>query len=236
MHKELYQRTFGDILKAAVEENLMASLETIPSNEVLQAEYVPSSVLWNRIRKIVRKDHRRTLWRKAMQSTKKVAILLAIIIPVSLGSLLSVEASRTAILNFIFNWKSDHVDIHFQQAGSSPSAQSPQNAAIPEYLPSGFIKTREVKVGPLHRLTYQNSSKESIVFDQVPLAKAGTLVIDSEHTNYREITINGQKASLFAAKTADDSTFILWRSRQTAFLIRSKINQNELIRIAESVK
>lgn len=132
MHKELYQRTFGDILKAAVEENLMASLETIPSNEVLQAEYVPSSVLWNRIRKIVRKDHRRTLWRKAMQSTKKVAILLAIIIPVSLGSLLSVEASRTAILNFIFNWKSDHVDIHFQQAGSSPSAQSPQNAAIPE--------------------------------------------------------------------------------------------------------
>ena len=84
--------------------------------------------------------------------------------------------------------------------------------------------------------TYENGKGASVTFTQTPLDKAGKMSIDSEHTTYREITIQGKKAVLFEAKRAEDRSYVLWQSKKTSFVLSSVISKDELIRIAESAE
>lgn len=238
MHSEkLRSQLFQDILKAAAEENLMRSVDALPPDDELKKEYGPSPELWRKVREKVRQAYRKARLRKAVKITKKVAVILAIIIPISLGSLLSVQASRNAIFNLILDWKSDHTNIHYEEASSGMLREIPEPGLFaPKYIPSGFSKSKETKVGSSTHIIYTNKSDVSIVFEQCPASKAGTLQVDSEHTNYSEISIHGQKASLFAAKTPNDNTFIVWQDDQTAFMINSTGDKNELIKMAESIE
>jgi len=235
---ELNSRLFDTILKAAVEEDFQRELDALPAEGALKKEYEPSTELRQKIREIVKSDHHKVIVKNALRYAKKVAVIFAIIIPISLGSLLSVEASRNVIFNSVFEWKADHVDIYFQDTSSKQPAQNVDKSGSyqPQYLPEGFSEIETVKYGETQRIKYQNKEKVSIVFEQTPLAEEGTTTVDTEHSTYKEITINGQKASLFAAKTPNDKTYILWQNERTSFLLNSTIDQQELIKIAENMK
>jgi len=238
---ELYDRVFETFLQAAVEENFQGELNALPAEEALRKEYAPSPEQKQRIQKAIRKAYYKSLRHKAASIAKKVAVIVAIIVPISLGSLLSVEASRNAIFNSVLDWKSDHVDIHFQEDSSGLPRKSVQGAEEvslyqPQYLPDGFAKSEAVKFGPTLQTKYLNKENVSIIFDQTPLSKEGTIALDTEHSTFREITINGQKASLFAANTPEDNTFILWQDKKTSFMLCSTVDQKELIKMAENIK
>ena len=235
---ELNSRLFDTILKAAVEEDFQRELDALPAEGALKKEYEPSTELRQKIRKIIKSDHHKVIVKNALRYAKKVAVIIAIIIPISLGSLLSVEASRNIIFNSVFEWKADHVDIYFKDTSSKQPAQNVDKSGSyqPQYLPEGFSEIETVKYGETQRIKYQNKEKVSIVFEQTPLAEEGTTTVDTEHSTYKEITINGQKASLFAAKTPNDKTYILWQNGKTNFLLNSTIDQQELIKIAENIK
>ena len=235
---ELNRQLFDTILKAAVTENFQLELNAMPTQEVLAKEYTPSSEFRQRILRMVKKEYHKTTFRKIMQTAKRVAVIIAILIPVSLGSLLSVEASRTVIFNSVLDWKADHVDIYFQQESSSQPSQVTNESGLyqPEYLPNGFDESSTMKIGPTHEIIYQNIENISIIFDQAPISKSGKTGVDTEHTTYKEITINGQKASLFAAKTPNDKTYIFWQIGKVSFKLSSSIGQQELVKMAESIK
>jgi hypothetical protein len=238
---ELYDRVFETFLQAAVEENFQGELNTLPPEEVLRKEYAPSPEQKQKIQKVIKKAYYQSLRHKAASIAKKAAVIIAIIIPISLGSLLSVEASRNAIFNTVLDWKSDHVNVHFQEDSSGQSRQSAQGADEgglyqPQYLPDGFTESKTIKVGPILQTKYLNKENVSILFDQTPLSKEGTIALDTEHSTYRKITINGQKASLFAANTPEDKTFILWQDKKTSFMLSSTVDQKELIKMAENIK
>jgi hypothetical protein len=235
-NSELHNKLFNDMLKAAVEENLMNSLDTLPPAEVLNQEDPFSNGFYKKLMRISKKYYRKSLLRRSSRIAKRAAVFAAVGIFISLGSLLSVEASRNVIFNSVKEWKADHVDIYFQEKNGSGRQASNSGETLFDlpYLPSGFIKSKEMQIGPLYRIVYQNKENESIVFDQAPLSEEGKMMVDTEHTTYQEISINGQKASLFTAKTADDKTVILWQNGKTSLKISSKIGKDELIRMAEN--
>ncbi|WP_444643202.1 DUF4367 domain-containing protein [Caproiciproducens sp. R1] len=235
---KLHCKLFNDMLKAAVEENLMESLDAIPSEEELKKEYSLSEEFHQKILKIAKKQSRKSLFLRSSRITKKVAVFVAMGILISFGSLFSVEASRNFIFNSILDWKADHVDIYFQEKNSSSSEGQVSNLGGRlfnlQYLPAGFTETKETEIGPRYRITYQNEKNESIFFDQAPLSEEGKMMVDTEHTVYKEISINGQKASLFTARAAGDKTFVLWQNDETSLMISSTISQDELIKMAEN--
>ena len=235
---ELNSQLFETILKAAVAEDFQRELDAIPTADILKKEYVPSPELRLKIQRMVKKENHKAVFHKIMQIAKKAAVIVAIIIPVSLGSLLSVEASRNAIFNAVMEWKSDHANISFQQDSSSQALQDIDETSLykPQYLPAGFAELEVSKYGNIQRIKYQNKENVNIILEQGPLSKVGRMMVDTEHTTYKEITLNGQKAFLFAAKTPNDNTYILWQSGKISFEIKAPISQQELIKMAESVK
>lgn len=238
---ELNIRLFDTLLKAAAVEDFQNELDALPSEQELNREYAPSEQLEKGIRSLIRESDRRRRRKKLSRLAKRAAVIAAIVIPISIGSLLSVEASRNAIFNSVMEWKAEHVDIHFQETTSGASEEEPPADEQPEvwepqYLPEGFFVAEEKNVGPVHMTTYENGKGASVTFTQTPLDKAGKMSIDSEHTTYREITIQGKKAVLFEAKRAEDRSYVLWQSKKTSFVLSSVISKDELIRIAESAE
>nr|WP_319489503.1 DUF4367 domain-containing protein [uncultured Caproiciproducens sp.] len=238
---ELNNQLFNELLKVAAEEDLQLELDAMPAAEELKKEYAPSTELRKKFLKLIKESDHQRRRQKLLQFAKRAAVIVAIIIPVSIGSLLSVEASRNFIFNSVLEWKADHVDIHFEDTVSAVSGQESPAEERPEvwepqYLPEGFLVAEEKDVGPVHMITYENGKGATVTFTQTPLDKAGKMSIDSEHTTYHEITIKGEKAVLFEAKRAEDRSYVLWQSKKTSFVISSVISKDELIRIAESAE
>ncbi|MDF2632126.1 MAG: hypothetical protein K0Q85_722 [Caproiciproducens sp.] len=231
-------KLFDAILETAVRDDFEQELEKIPSEEDLSKEYSISAGLQGEIKKIIEDGHRKIWLQKVRRISKKAAVVIAVIIPITLAGLFSVEASRTAIFNAILDWQSDHATIHFEESSSSQAPQSMLTDGFykPVYLPDGFVEGKITKIGASARITYQNKDKTTIRFNQSPVSKEGSISVDTEHTVYSEITINGYKASLFAGKTSKDDTILVWRNKTNSFTLISPISKDELLKIAENIK
>ena len=150
---ELNIRLFDTLLKAAAVEDFQNELDALPSEQELNREYAPSEQLEKGIRSLIRESDRRRRRKKLSRLAKRAAVIAAIVIPISIGSLLSVEASRNAIFNSVMEWKAEHVDIHFQETTSGASEEEPPADEQPEvwepqYLPEGFFVEEKRMSGP----------------------------------------------------------------------------------------
>ena len=231
-------KLFDTILESAVKDDFEQELEKMPSEEDLAKEYSLSSGLQEKINKIIANGRRKIRLQKIRRISKKAAVIVAVIIPITLAGLFSVEASRTAIFNAILDWQSDHATIHFEDSTSSQAPQSmPVDAFYkPVYLPDGFTEGKTTKMGTSVHIVYQNKDQTTLLFDQSPVSEEGSISIDTEHTVYSEITIDGYKASLFTGKTSKDNTVLVWRNKTNSFTLISTINKDELLKIAENIK
>ncbi|QAT48496.1 DUF4367 domain-containing protein [Caproiciproducens sp. NJN-50] len=234
---ELNRQIFEAMLKAAVNEDFERELRDLPSEKDLTDGCELSPAAKSKIEKAIHQSYRRSIARRAGKTAKRVAVLLAVIIPVALGSLLSVEATRNAIFNAFMDWKSDHIDIHYQEGGNSSSEPSSGVAAVkPKYLPEGFFEAGTVETGSETEVTYQNTQGDTILLRQYPMPEGGNTGIDTEHTTRKEIKIQGENASLFIANSPDDKSYLIWSYDSRSFLLSSKIAPEELVKIAESME
>lgn len=236
---QIKHQVFEIMLKTAVAEKFYGELKTIPEDWDLPEDCRLSPHAEKKIERMIRSAGRRSLFLKVQKAAKRAAVAAAVIIPVSLGSLLSVQASRKAIFNALLDWKSDHVSIHYQDRGASPGAKSSSSgdsAVKPGYLPEGFAEARAARIGSKYETEYRNGRGEKILLDQSPLSEEGTIEIDTEHTTRKEIEIHGEKAFLFVADTPGEKSYLVWKSRTGSFLLSSEISSDQLVKIAESME
>lgn len=236
VNTDLRSKLFGVILESAVKDNFQQELAQIPDQKELTA-YQPSPELNQKISQIIAKSNRKLRLLKIKKTAKRAAVIVAVMIPVATAGLFSVEASRNIIFNAFLDWKSNHVEMHYEEEGSDRPSQKSAKAdiSLPAYLPDGFTQSNFDQAGATTVIEYRNKDNVKIRFMECPISRAGTSAIDTEHTVYQEIIINGYKASLFAAKTPKDSTILVWRNKTTSFTLLSPIDKEELIKMATSV-
>lgn len=237
---EIKNQVFEVMLKAAVEENFEKKLKELPQTENLPDDCELSESTKYKIQRMIRKASRDVSLSKLRKTAKKAAVVIAVIIPISLGSLLGVEASRNAIFNAFLDWKSNHVDIHYQDKEVSSnenqtSSASGSSAIKPQYLPEGFFESQAVKIGPKNETEYQNSKGVKIFLDQIPLSQEGTIAVDTEHAARKEIEIQGKKAALFVADSSGAKSYLAWEDHSYSFLLSSEISSDQLVKIAQSM-
>lgn len=234
---EMKDRLFEIMLRAAVEEDFNRELQKLPKEEDLADDCELSLPTRIKIEKMIRESYRHSILFRVGKIAKKAAVVAAIIVPVSLGSLLSVEASRNAIFNALLEWKSDHADIRYQEEGASSDKKSSVSDSIiePAYLPNGFAEARKVTVGHKTEIEYQNQQGEKILLSQGPLSEGGNLGVDTEHTTEKEIEINGEKAFLFTADSSGGNSYLAWNDHSRSLLLSSEIPPEQLVKIAESM-
>jgi len=235
---ELNRQIFEAMLKSAVNENFEEELRSLPLEKDLTDDFELSPGAKSKIEKAIRKSYCRSVFRRAGKASKRVAILLAVLLPVVLGSLLSVEATRNAIFNAFTDWKSDHIDIQYQERKDSSAVPPSSDVSVmkPQYLPEGFFEVRTSHFGKKAEIVYQNSKDISIFFNQSPLSEEGHIGVDTMHTTRTEIEIQGNQASLFTANSTGELSYLIWRNQISSFSLSSEIAPDELVKIAKSIK
>lgn len=235
---KMKEQIFEVMLEEAVKENFQKELQTLSAAKGLAEDLELSQASQKKIEKMIQDANRHIFRQHVRKTAKKVAVIAAIVIPVSVGTLLSVDASRNAIFNALLEWKSDHVDIKYQD-GQESSAQTPVSGSFiakPTYLPEGFVEVQTMKIGLKNETVYENNQKVKIIFNQIPLSEEGTISIDTEHTTKKEIQINEKKATLFVANDPEGISYLAWKDHTYSFLLSSKISSDKLVKIAESTK
>lgn len=235
--KEMKDQIFEVMLQTAVKENFEKELHELPTAKELTDDYELSESTRKEIEKWIKTANHKSTRLRMQKAAKRAAVIAAIIIPVSMVSLLSVEASRNVIFNAVMNWASDHVNIQYQDGqNSSGKTSSPDDSEIkPRYLPEGFIEAEINQTDLSFTIQYRNDRGELILFRKSPLSKQGSLLVDTEHTTHKEIEIQGEKASLFIADKPDEMSYLLWKNHSYSFQLSSKIPPEELVKMAESV-
>lgn len=233
--RELRSRLFDAVLETALQEDFRRELDALPDGG--SDGWEPSAELDRGIERLIHDARHREARKKFRKNARRTALAAALLVMISFGSLMSVEASRNAIFNAIVSLQSDHAEIQFREEESSGAQESESIGAFrPTYLPDGFTEVKTVKIGTTFRTEYQNGQGVSITFYQFPLSEEGINTVDTEHTTHREIQINGQKADLFQAETPKDKSSVVWRSSTTSFILVSTLDADETIRMAESVQ
>lgn len=223
---------FDSLLKVAVSDALKDEMAELPVNEELNDKFRTSPELDKRINKLVFQGKIKYKMRHFVKVNHKTAACFMVIIVLSSCTLLCVEATRNVILNTLVNQFGKYTQIQF---GDSSMDDQQMNIYRPAYLPEGYKKTSEELYGNAALLIYSNGSDAEIVLKQ-RLAEDGTALIDNENTNYTKVDISGNTAYLFKALKDDNFNVLLWKSGDVVFELTSKVNSDELIRMANSLE
>ena len=211
---------FDTLIKLSVSEALEKEISSLPSIEGLNQEYEPSQALDKRINSIISKGCRRFKIKWFSKKLRKIAAFICILFTMSSVVLLSVCATRNAILNAVIQLQKKYAEAKF--VGSATSATYQQLIC-----PKDFVKVQVKKFGNTVIVTYSNKDGKEILFSQWGYNK-GVSLVDNENTNYMETEISGEKAHLFKAQTEEDSNTLIWQSKGIVFELTPKISSDEL--------
>lgn len=221
---------FDALLKIAVSDAMKNEMDALPTNEELNTVYIPSTELNQRIAKMIHQGMKKSKHKRYSKKMRKLAAGIVIIFALSSITVLSVEATRTVILNTIVEQFSQYTEIKFEESDSEKQA----DIYRPTYLPEGYEEVSMHTSGSTVVLIYSDKTDNEISFIQRP-AVEGTALVDNERNEYLELEIAGNKAYLFEANKGRIVNVLLWKVEGTGFELFSQISTEELIKIANSV-
>lgn len=138
------------------------------------------------------------------------------------------EAVRERITKLIERVTSRHTEY---QLVSDEDITIAKNRFAPIYVPEGFALKQDFYSGSTSELYYENGSGQ---YFGIGISSTGAVLqADTENANVEPITIWGREGRII---TKEDYTIIIWSTEERIFDVYGTIDQEELIKIAESIK
>ena len=228
--KEIDNHLFETLLKLAVTQDHYHELASIPSEDELSGQYFVTPEFERKIRRLIRKEKYSHIPKLVGQYILKIAAGVAIILALTLGTILTVPEVRATVLNVIIEWFDTNTSYRFSESSETTVVLRPS------YLPTGFHESSISQTGSMTTIIYKDIEDNSIYYICAPIHAGYSFAIDNEHSDHSQITINGIKADLYKAQTDQDSTHIIWQENQTSLHLMSTITYQELIKMAESIQ
>lgn len=196
-----------------------------------------------KIRKMLRHHKRKEAVKKFFISAKKAFPKVAVFFFVAfIGftvAITTVSAFRTRVFNLIIEIKKDYTDIKLKE-NNEPSTSS-STSMIPSnwdneyylsYVPHGFKISKVESQEVTKIIQYTNDKGDFIIFSQSSNENTD-MMVDTENAITQKIDINGHEGILIQKNGLNT---IVWRKDNNLFSLMSKIDKNELIKAAESIK
>lgn len=182
---------------------------------------------------------RKKLWKTSQKVFTKVAVFIFIVILGISILAVGVEAFRGKLLNFIVEIQEEYTKIEVKDNNddllddiSNVNIQDWDDLYLPTYIPKGFSPSITEDTSKMINIHYSNTVGDTVIFSQYK--EIGTdLKIDTQDADTEVIIIQGEEGIL-AEKDGDNS--IVWHNHESAFIIRSTIDKEELIKMAESIE
>ena len=152
--------------------------------------------------------------RKSISGLVKAAAYGIVLLGLSATLVLSVDALRVPVLNFILEQKEKCSILRFDDQTHPPESHaSVLSTGIAHLIPADYtliLETAEDS-GTIH-LFYQNSRQETFSVDITPAS--GQLLVDTEGTEQQEVSVNGHEAVFFSG----DGYRILWTDAEAQLI------------------
>lgn len=213
-----------DLLYELVPKAEKFLLDQLPTEKELN--YIFSKVFDNKMKKLLKKNSDKYF----MKSFKKIAVTFLIISSIILTTVMSVEALRAKIFKVIKEIYKELTSISFIVDNDDSNIDF--IVMEPEYIPKGFDKIDTEKLYSMIFITYKNEAGEEIIYKQNKITN-GTSIIDTENAEIENIVINGYKGQIVYK---NETNHLIWLDNEYLYSIRSTIEKEELIKMAESIK
>jgi len=218
-------KDFDDLLYYAVP---LAAKELMDEMELPEKEPEFSKEHDAKMQKLFRRERNKLLINKISVYSKRVAIVLFITLVVAGLSLLSVEAWRIKVLNFVMEIKQTHSEINLSEEKTGDTYNSDQVSF--EYIPKGFkLENSDLKENRIY-LLFKNDDQ---FFEFIMIRADGQMGIDTEQAQVKKININGNEAIY---STNNNINVLLWHDSNYVYSLEGNIIENELVNIAKNIK
>lgn len=210
-------------------ERLM--LDQIPPEQELNHHF--SRRFRRKMRALLRYERRTPYMRKAVQSIKTAAAVFAVVVSLTFCALMSVEASRTRIIEIVTKLLSDATSLRVSVDDGAPSDRV-LRPVTPTYVPEGYrVVDEEIDI-LTHMIIYEDESERAIDFSQHMLS-AGEYVLDTEDVYTEKVQIGSQEVWIVVKPSKDYCTLYWLDNNYFYCLSGNHIESDELLKMAESV-
>lgn len=224
---------FDKIIKyAAVKQGDKLAHET-PSEKELAAKYTFSCEFEEKMQGLFVRQKRYERNVRLVRTAIKIAAAIFISLSVSAIAVMSVEAWRVRVLNFIseISGKSTTIQIYGRETDYDRFLTEAREIHLPTYIPDEYKTESIEKVDDFYLVTYKNYMGDMLELIRLPIG--ASIGIDSEDAFTEQIIVNGQPA-LYSLKNEIGNLF--FKYNENAFLISGQLTKEELTKIAESMK
>lgn len=209
------------------EESFLASL---PEPEDCEATFSPE--FERKMKKLIRRtDH--PIRHRIM---KAVACFLLVVL-VGGCSVLALSAEARAAF---VGWVKEVYETQFIYRFFQTSEETSDNIVYrPTWVPPDYqITSESVSDGP-STIEYRNNSDNFVAFTYFRNASSPVFQIEQDGIGiYKQVSVNGIAAELYLDKDEGNTNILIWKDEGsgTVFRILAPFNEDELIRMAESVE
>lgn len=174
------------------------------------------------------KRRTRPLWKKAARAA--ACFLLAFLM--MFGGFVAVSPSARAwVQRVLEEWHPTNTTFRFLGSGAVDTGTWELG-----YLPEGFVEISSEEIAGSYSFTYENSEGAQIYFDYMPVVEGRIFNFDNEHSDYREIILNGQPAHLFESNQADWPSALIWfdKTGDVGFQLIAPVETAVLLQMAKN--
>lgn len=204
-----------------------AMLSRIPDEGELN--HVFSKRFQRKMRQLVKKEKQSPEIRKLIRYTKNVAVIVLAVLTVSFSVIMSVEALRTQLFEFVTNVWEELTSITIYKNGTEDADEI--IFSEPSYIPAGYEVSEQHCSDESIITIYLNEEGKDIFYVQDVLM-AGEYIYDTENTLSTQKTINDQEITIVSNK---GTNHIFWHNENYFYSISSQCSLEELLRMTESI-
>lgn len=174
------------------------------------------------------KKELRPRWAKVLNT----AAMLALVVAVAFTALMMSPTARAWFERVVEEWTGYSIDFTF-----FGTATGDAGTWAPEYLPEGFEQIKSLEQNGTWTFHYENIEGTEISLKYTSIQQGRSISIDSEHSDFEQIQLNGYPAEVYRSNTPGFPNYLIWISPDefTWFRLMSTIAPEELIQIAKSI-
>jgi hypothetical protein len=210
-------------------EKLKNDPEFMPSQEAVQKF---SKQLDAQLKKPKAYARRQRIW----QALNKVAIALLIVLIMLGATVVTVQAVRVRVLNFIMDIQQEYTSFQLKDSSSGSEDGGTtidwHQAYVPAYIPEGY-EISSISDGKLSKIIeFQNP--QGAVITYMELGQGSKPHLDTENASvFETVSVNGHEGTMVVKNSL---VTVIWAMNDRMFIIRGQIDQDLAVKIAEGVK
>jgi hypothetical protein len=222
---------FDKLLTSALYRAAELDYGDMPSDEELEMTVQPSQRFRRKMKNLLRnprrhiRSQRRPVYLKVLRSAAAVFIALTILFGAAMAASPTV---RAAVVGFFRTWLEDRTIYEI------PTRDLDSEWTF-GYIPEGFELVEKLLMEfQQHVYIYQNSDSARIGI----VISSGKQIVDNEHSDFYQITINGNPADVYETNDPLHPSIVVMYDKANGVFItfNAEIEISEIIKIAENIE